>query len=80
MGAILEMRKNDPERARAELAEDTVLEALFKAPVEPPSKQCAHTKRHHSIHTTNAGDEALAKYKERRQILSGLGSPRWMMR
>lgn len=50
MDSILEMRENDPERARAELAEDTVLEALFKAPVEPPSEQCAHTKRHHSIY------------------------------
>lgn len=65
LDTILKMRVTNPESAPTELAEDTVLEALFKVHVEPQLDQCMCTKRHYSIHTTEAADEARVIKRER---------------
>lgn len=52
------------ESAPTELADDTVLEALFRVPAEPLSNQHVRTKRHRSSHTIEAGDDARARRKE----------------
>ncbi|TMW90848.1 hypothetical protein EJD97_015142 [Solanum chilense] len=62
------MRGTDPESSPNKLAEDTVLEALFKTPIQPPFEQCVLTKMHCSIHTTKASDEAHEEISQRRAL------------
>ena len=51
-----------------ELAEDTYLDALFRPTVEPPFEQRVCYKSQRSSHTTEAGDEARAKKRERSEL------------
>ena len=64
MDSILEMRGPEPETATVEIAEDTVLAALFTDPISPllEPRECA--KRPHSS-CTSEGDEARPWKKER---------------
>ena len=63
---ILEMRRYKPETAPVELAEDKVLFTLFTAPTAPPEPR-EHSKRHHSIRTTN-GEDARKWKKEMKDL------------
>lgn len=47
-----------PESVPTKIAEDTVLDALVNVPIELPSEQQGHTKRHLSSRTTKSSDEA----------------------
>lgn len=76
---IFEMLETEPEHAPTNLAEDTVLEALFKAHAETQPEPRACGKRHQSNNPDEAGDEARARRSERRW--NKLGGPReWMKR
>lgn len=41
---------------------------MFKVPVEPQFEQKFCTKRHHSSHTTEAGNEACVRKRERIEL------------
>ena len=52
------------EDAPTELAEDIVLEALFKGPIKPQPEPRVRTKRHRSTLTTETGYEARVIKRE----------------
>lgn len=56
--SILEMRGSEPETAPSELAEDTMLVALFTAPAKPPPEPHGRAKMHHS-RCTIEGEDAV---------------------
>lgn len=68
MDAILEMRVTEPESTPIELAEDTVLDVLFKPPIETQLVQHPRTKRHHISHTAEANHEAHSRKRERTKL------------
>ena len=59
MDAILDMMGIEPESAPIDLVEDKLLDTLFKPSIDPPCEPRGGTKRHHSIHTFEAGNEAM---------------------
>ena len=62
------MQGAKPEIAPIELTKETVLEALFKERTETQPKPRVRSKRHRSSHTTEAGDEACARKRERIEL------------
>lgn len=65
VNSILHIKWIEPESAPTKLEQDAILEALSNVPAKPQSKQCMLTKMHHSIHTTEAGDEYRVRKRER---------------
>lgn len=63
MDSILEMSGPEPETAPVEIAKDTVIVALFTAPIVAPPKPRECAKQHHYI-CAFEGDEAHARKKE----------------
>lgn len=55
---ILEIKRTEPETAHFELAEDTMLVALFTAPAKPPPEPHGRAKMHHS-RCTIEGEDAV---------------------
>ena len=64
MDNILEIKGPEPESARVESAEDTVLGALFTTPTAPPSEPRDLSKSHCSSHTFK-GEDARARMNKR---------------
>ena len=67
MEAILKIRGADPESA-LELAEDMVIDALFKVPAQPQSETRGHSKTHHSSNTTEGVDHSRARKRDRTNL------------
>lgn len=62
---ILDIRWTESESAPFELAEDMAMDDLFRPTSKPPLEQRVNSKRQRSLHTTEVGDEARAKERER---------------
>lgn len=67
VGAILDLRVPEPKSTPAELAEDTVLTALFTTTTASLPPPCEHAKRHRSS-CTSESEEARARKNERTNL------------
>lgn len=63
--AVLDIRGSDIEIAPTKLTQDTILEALIKAPTESLLELWVRTKRHNSSLTSEANDENCERKSER---------------
>ncbi|TMX03049.1 hypothetical protein EJD97_018556 [Solanum chilense] len=67
MDNIFEMRGPEPQSAPVETTEDTVLAALFTAPIAPPPEPHEHAKRN-CYKNTSEGEDARTHKKERTDL------------
>ena len=65
---IFDIRETESEHALLEITEDTILEALFKEPVETLLEQRVCSKSYYSSHNAETDDDDRAKKESGRKL------------